>query len=113
MVNEHRCNKIPYDEYFLFKYDEIFDTNKRHSFVSDYERVEISNKLNLPENDPIFYDKEITYQTFQHFYLRDVLRHINPFKRFPQRIFGKEHDDNQSSIEDLAEINKQLIKNEL
>ena len=34
-------------------------------------------------------------------YLRDVLRHINPFKRFPQRIFGKEHDDNQSSIEDV------------
>lgn len=88
MINEYRLNNIPYDEYFLFKFDEISDISKRYSFVSDYERIEVSNRLNLLENDPVFYDKEITYQTFQQFYLRDVLR-INKeckFEKFDEFI---------------------------
>ena len=73
MINERRYNNVPYEEYFLFEFDHI-NEQERRSFVTDYERVEIANSLNLPKNDPIFYDKEITYKIFGKYYYRDVLR---------------------------------------
>lgn len=73
MIKESRDYKIPYQEYFLFDFDHICE-EKRRSFVSDRERVEIANRLNVAKNDPIFYDKGITYQVFGKYYCRDVLR---------------------------------------
>jgi len=72
MIKELRNNKVPYIEYFLFDFDRV-NEEQRRSFVTDIERIEIANKLNLPKNDPIFYNKCITYKTFQKFYQRDVL----------------------------------------
>ncbi len=73
VLSEGRNNKVPYQEYFLFDFDRI-SKEKRRSFVSDYERIEIANSMNLSKNDPIFYDKGLTYEVFGKFYHRDVLR---------------------------------------
>ncbi len=74
MVNERRLNDIPYDEYLLFNFHNIKDKAIRASFVSDIERVQIANLLNDSSNEPIFYDKGLTYKTYRRFYKRDVLR---------------------------------------
>lgn len=74
MVNERRKNQIPYNEYLLFKFDECKDRRYRSSFVSDTERVNIANELNLAENDPYFYDKAKTYHLFGKYYKRMVIR---------------------------------------
>lgn len=74
IINERRLNKVPYDEYFLFGFDNCTNNKERHSYVTDIERVEFANKLNKSENDHIFYDKYITYEVFGKFYGRDVLR---------------------------------------
>jgi len=73
MINERRKNSVPYDEYFLFGFDSANDSERR-SFVTDIERVDVANSLNLSKNDPIFYDKGLTYEIFGEYYGRDVLR---------------------------------------
>ena len=74
MVNEHRLHKIPYNEYLLFDFDKLTNPKDREQFVNDNERIAFAEAMNLPSNDPIFYDKEITYKVFGKYYFRDVIR---------------------------------------
>lgn len=74
MVDEYRLHRVPYDEYLLFGFHQVEDSAKRRQFVTDMERINYANRLNRKENDLIFYDKGKTYETFHHFYRRDVLR---------------------------------------
>lgn len=74
MINEHRKNQVPYNEYLLFHFDEYRDKSYRSSFINDVERVDVANKLNLAENNPYFYDKAQTYQLFGEYYKRMIIR---------------------------------------
>ena len=74
MVNAYRKHKVPYNEYLLFNFDLIKDSKDREQFVNDNERLILAGLMNRPENDPIFYNKENTYNMFKKYYLRNVLR---------------------------------------
>lgn len=72
MLDERRLHCVPYDEYFLFGFQNLTNEERR-KFVSDIERIKFANQLNDAKNDPIYYDKSITYQYYKDFYHRDVI----------------------------------------
>ncbi len=96
MIIERRYYNVPYREYFLFQFDCV-DKERRRSFVTDVERVQIASSLNLPENDHIFYDKGITYEIFGKFYYRDVL-------------IIKSHEDKKSFLEFISKHQSFICK---
>ena len=62
----------------------------RRTFVSDNERIAITDRLNRSENKEIFDNKALTYKTFRQFYKRDQfygnpntsLQSLDEFKAF-------------------------------
>lgn len=62
----------------------------RRTFVSDNERIAITDRLNRSENKEIFDNKALTYKTFRQFYKRDqfygnpnkALQSLDEFKTF-------------------------------
>lgn len=87
MANELRQNRVPYAEYLLFGFSKLGEQERR-KFVSDIERVDISNQLNNPENEPIFYDKSITYQYFKDYFHRDLIA-ISKFDNEEFELFSE------------------------
>lgn len=73
MIHERKNHLVPFVEYFYYNFPHK-NFEERRSFVTDIERVNIANKMNNIENDPIFYDKGKTYKYFKKFYKRDFLK---------------------------------------
>ncbi len=63
-----------YDEYFYFDFLNHKDKAYRRSYITDFTRFKYYNKLNKPENEQLFDDKYLTWQTFSRYYKRKLLR---------------------------------------
>lgn len=61
------------DEYFSYKFYEK-NSRERHEYVGDLERRYVCHILNEHTSSKIFSHKDLTYQKFQKFYGRDVLK---------------------------------------
>lgn len=76
------------EEYYCYHFKNKPE-DERKRFISDLNRVDYCERVNLSKNQPIFDDKFRTYQTFRPYFNRDVCcvrtpKHKNSFMRFTE-----------------------------
>jgi len=72
MKEKARRFGFSYTEYFLLQLNGKSDEEVRE-YISDFEHVEIVEKMNRAKNQAIFDDKALTYKYFGNYYNRDCL----------------------------------------
>lgn len=90
MVKWRMEKDIQFSEYFLFGFPGK-DEEKRLEFIGDLNRFKILQNFNLLKNDEIFIDKFRTYETFQKYYHREIIKITSPDQYGVFQDFCKKH----------------------